>query len=566
MSLSIRPGRSGPSRLGTAALVRLLPTLAITMTGAFGAFGTGAFGAFGTGALGAFGAPEAAAARVVRSAAHSTAAIVLDDQTEWVMAPKTPAKGASVAPAHFDLELTARDAPAGAAVGVVVYPRLRSRYALEAAVRDGPRGTPLSSTVPVAYGGLSPEPRSAAAVTLDFSVVQSAASNQHSRIGLACAPPTGTGTCTGVYPVVVELLRPNGKVLHRLTTFLTYVSGKSAHPLELAWVVPVAAPVGLSANPSKPTAGIAPITATETSTLEDLVAELRASTIPVTLDPSPETLQRLESAGVRGRATDTMLAELSTNRTRVQVLSSPYVPFDLGALAGAGEPTEIVAQMAAGATVLHHLQVEPSASSPWVQRGRVGRDIVTGLGRVGTNQLVLPETDLAPTTGTTSAGTWVSSFSLDVPGRRTPAQVQAAESDTWLDAQFTSHRDDPALAATQLLADLAMVYFERPNTPATRGMVALPPAGWVANPVFTHVLVGGLSQDPLVAPVTLSHFFDSVGRGGKRELLSSGSGPVLEHSLARALSRARVRLSDFDGAVVGRPPVLSELDDMLLAS
>ena len=540
-----RRGERAPCRAWVAGWLILLATLAV----------------------GAIGGAEAGGEAGASQARHASGAFVLDAQSEWVVAPKAPRSGGSAPPAHFDLALTARGAPAGATVEVVLYPRLRSRYAFKNVVRNGPRGNPLTSIAPIAYGSLEPRPRSAPAVSLDLPVVQTASTGAGARLGLACAPPTGAGTCTGVYPVVVELQGSGGKVLHRFTTFLTYVAGRSAHPLELSWIVPIDTPVSLSPHPSGPTSGIGPPSAAVTSALEATVAQLRSSAVPVTLDVSPETLQALARAGRGGRAVDTMLADLSTNHKSDQVLASPYVPVDLGALAGAGEPTEIVAQMAAGATVLRHFHVATaSGPSPWVQRGIVGNDIATGLAEVGTNQLVLPDVNLASTTNATNVGTWTSTFTLALSRGGSSASVQAAETDTWLDGQFTSLHKDPALAAIQLLADLAMVHFERPNTAAVRGMVALPPARWIANPVFTRVLLDGLSQNPVVQPVTLSRFFSSVTADGARQLANSGPGPVLERTLARAVSRARVRLSNFDEAVSGRPSVLFELDDLLLAT
>ena len=486
----------------------------------------------------------------------------LTSQSEWVVAAGRPPQSSP-----FDLGLTVGRAPSGATVKALLYPRLRSRFAFKTEVHSGPRGAPLAATTPVAVTSLPGEPQDAGAISLDLSVVQTASSGVGTRLGLACLPPTGTGTCTGVYPVEVELQRADGRVLHRFTTFLTYVAGKSAHPLELAWVVPIDSPVTTAAHPSGPATSIEPPTAADASALERLVSELRTAAVPLSLDVSPETLQQLERAGPDGRAADAALAAISVNRPSEQVLTRPYVPIDLGALAGAGERTEIVAQMAAGATVLRGLHVVATTSaSPWVQPGTVGNDIAGGLEAVGSTELVVSSDELAPTANATNVGTWTSTFSLALSHGGSTSKVEAAETDSWLDGQFASHRDDPALAASQFLADLAMVHFERPNTTAVRGMVALPPAGWVADATFDRVLLAGLVQNPVVEPVTLAQFFTSVSTDGTRKLLTSRTGPVLGRALARKVSDARARLSDFDESVRGHAPVLSELDDLLLAS
>lgn len=144
--------------------------------------------------------------------------------------------------------------------------------------------------------------------------------------------------------------------------------------------------------------------------------------------------------------------------------------------------------------------------------------------------------------------------------------VRAAESDGWLDAQFQAHPGDPALAASQLLADLAMVHFERPNTRHVRGMVAMPPSGWQPNAVFDRVLLDGLNGNPNVAPVTLATFFATVSPDGTRSAKTRGRGPVLGRAIVAKLSSARAELSDFTDAIVGNPPVKAQLAQLLLAT
>lgn len=507
-------------------------------------------------------------ARASGRATHDSATFRLDNQTEWVVAPpSSTSPGSSTRASPFDLGLSARHAPAGATVEVLLYPRLRTRYDFKTVVHGGPRNTPLATTNPVALSSLPSNPHSVG-VSLSLSIVQAATNRESSELGLACAPPTGSGTCTGVYPVVVELQRASGKVVRRLTTFLTYVAGKSGHPLELSWVVPVESPLSLAPRPTGPARAIRPLSAAEASRVETLIAELHASSVPVTLDVSPETLQALDLAGTDGRVAVATLAAVSADPSTDEVLARPYVPIDLGALAGAGEPTEIDAQMAAGATVLRRLHVRTTGiPSPWVQTGPVGNDIAAGLAQVHATQLVLPETDLAATTSATNSGTWVSTFSLSTGHGGATTSVDAAETDTWLDGQFVADPGDPALAATQLLADLAMVHFERPNTTAARGMIAVPPTGWSADPIFDLVLLDGLTENPVVQPVTLSRFFSAVASAGTRQLLEPGHGGMTR-ALARSVSRARVRISEFDEAVAGSPapPIKSQLDDLLLAS
>ncbi len=554
------------------------------------------------GVAAAFGLYAAAPAS---AATGPAASLLLDGQSQWVV---PPSNGGA---ATFDLALDARGAPPGATVEATVYPRLYTRDGFKSAVKSGPHGYPLSRTAPVAYSSLPSAPPGEGGVQLALTVVTTGWTDSGTKIGLDCTRPTGSGTCAGVYPVDVELLTSSGRAIAHLTTFLTYAVAKSAHPLDFAWVVPVQAPVHLDTATTKPTRAIGALDPADASAIERLVAQLgAASGVPVTLDASPATLQKLHAAGAAGRASLATLAAMSENQTRAEVLRSPYVPIDLGALAGGGDPTEILHQMAAGATVLRRLGIRTASTSTWVTTDPVGSDLLKGLRTVHATSVVVSGTDLSPTL-TPSAGTWASTFQLrlgaraadrtrtgtgtlagsrtgtgTLAGTRTgtgtlagtrngahaavragaPTTVPAAETDNWLDAQFQAHPGDPALAASQLLADLAMVHFERPNTRHVRGMIAMPPSGWQPNPVFNRVLLDGLIGNPNVVPVTLTTFFKTVTPDGTRNAKTRGSGPVLARGTVAELASARAELTNFVDAIVGNPPAKAQLADLLLAT
>lgn len=497
------------------------------------------------------------------AAGTTSGRLVLDGQSQWV----TPASPG--APGTFTLDLSARGAPTGAQVAVQLYPRLDARDHFEEVVDRGPRNAPISQTSPAPLAALPADPATPGARALTLQVVTTPSTGGQ-RLGLSCSAPTSAGTCTGVYPVAVALLDGAGAVLHRFTTFLTFSAGTSATPLEFAFVVPVSAPVSVVSAPATPGAALGTVSRPRVSALAQLVGALHAApSVPVTVEASPQTLEALEASGATGRDAVAALAALSANPSLDEVPAAPYVPVDLAALGAAGEPTEIKAQMAAGATVLHKLHVQTASGLPWIATGPGGKGLGSGLSTAGASQVVVQDTSLAPTP-TAPSFTWASTFHLALTGSGRP--VDAAESDSFLDGQFRHDDADPALAASQVLADLAMVHFERPYTTHVRGMVAVPPAGWTPNPTFVRTLLAGLDGNPLVSPVTLSRFFSDVTATGSRTLQPGTAGPALiGRSLARSLSSARVRLSQFTEAVKARPlqprpPVLGDLDHLLLAS
>jgi hypothetical protein len=390
-------------------------------------------------------------------------------------------------------------------------------------------------------------------------------------LDLHCA---GTGTCTGVYPLVVTLVRPGGDghttaVAHSsFTTYLTYAAAKSATPLDFAWVVPVSAPATIRGALGGTAAVGAPPAATAAA-LAGLVATLAAKpAVPLTVAATPQTLQALAARGGASARAVTQLAAMSTgDQTVRQFLDQPYVPIDLGALAGAGEGEEITAQSELGASVLRSLGIlADGRPRTWVATGTVGTDLRTGLDQVGDGQLVLPGADLAAPR--TEEGTWASAFTLPL-GRGKP--LVAAASDGDLAAHFTADPQDPALEANQLLADLAMIHFEAPNTATPRGVVAVPPGSWTPSKAFDATVLAGLTTNPVVRPTTLAGYFSAfssvlASSNPTRRLGSGGSGPALAPGRARRLTADRLHLTAFDAAVAGNPPVKTRLDQLLLAA
>lgn len=503
----------------------------------------------------------AGAAPKVAAAAGTATGLSLLNQSPWV----TPLQARSGP--NFTLEVNpGRKAPAGADLTVTLYDLLHTRSAFEQALSGSPTGE-LDRTSALPVSKLPPGPRGGVQIPLDVVPRLSATPGTGQSLDLACTP--FTGQCSGVYPVVVSLTRAGGGTLGHFTTFLTYTESPSATKLNFAWVAPISAPVTIRRDVRDPGKALVPPSRTRAGALTGLIETLASrahSTVPVTVQASPQTLQGLAATGSAGALSVRTLALLSSNQQLHEVLAQPYVPIDLGALAGAGEPTEVVAQMAAGAGVDRDFGMT-TASPAWVATGSVGNNLASGLATIGSRQVVVPDSDLAPLTSAQQAqttGTWASTFQLSL-GRS--SVVQGAVSDSELALHFTSDPSDPALEANQLLADLALIHFEEP-THAGRGVVAVPPSGWTPNATFDNELLAGLNGNPDVQPVTLSGYFSSVAAatGSTAERRLSSTGQALPRGFAQGLSTARERVTGFDSAVFGNAPIKSQLDQLLLAS
>lgn len=517
-------------------------------------------------------AGTSAGAAATRASA-GTAAFRLVSQSSTVH-PTSPGGAAK-----FTVAVAAPAADAADEVVTTLYTRLSTRSNFEQTLTHAPpSGTTLDGTHPVA---LSAMPADGGGRQLSITVVPDAATPAPAggapTLDLKCTPAT-LSTCTGVYPLVVSLVRGSGgsttPVPHaRFTTYLTYAATTSQHRLQFTWVVPVSSPVHIRTRQRDAGKALATPSPAAAKSLAGLVASLDAHpAVPVTVAASPQTLQGLDRLRNRdgGAQTVQALAAMSSGdpSTR-QFLAQPYVPIDLGALAGAGETGEITAQMTEGAAVLKTLKIQTTGSSrTWVATGTVGSDLRTGLDTAGVDAstVVLPDTDLAPSTAT--SGTWASAFSLSV-GKGAP--LTAAASDSELAAHFTAHPGDPVLEANQLLADLAMIHFERPNTPTPRAVVAVPPKGWQPTGAFDTALLAGLTTNPVVQATTLGGFFSTFAQVPAatlptRRLSNGGTGTPLAASLARSFTAQRLRLTSFDTAVQGTRSVLALLDRLLLAA
>jgi hypothetical protein len=473
------------------------------------------------------------------TAAHAQTkrpAIRLVSQTAWVGRGDT-----------FRLGLTADDGGrAGLEVTVSVHRPLTSRTEYQRTLE----GTIQGSAFKTATADLSElRPDAGSIFRVELQVQDPSQPRDPQRISLRGA---------GVYPVRVELGEAGGgRVLSSFVTHLLYVPDPVDGPkLSLAWVAPVHAPPGRQPN------GERRLPATATSALATLATELeQRPDLAVTVAPTPETLDSL-SPGSRTADAETLARLGRVVRTPDhQLVGDTYVPVPLSLFTGSLQD-EASASLAAGNERLDALlQTRPDARTRIVGGGVTE----AGLARLRDQQVdkvVVPESDLAPVPG--QRVTFAAPFEL---GARQGRRVQAAAADSGLAAHFRSGAGS-VLRAHQLLADLAVVYFDFPGR--TRGVVAVPPRTWVPGAAFLAAFLDGLSSSPVVDPVTLDEYFSippaSAGRG--RPLVralrtASGAGPPMP---VTAIRSARARLDAFGSILDPNEPVHTRFDRTLLVA
>ncbi len=88
--------------------------------------------------------------------------------------------------------------------------------------------------------------------------------------------------------------------------------------------------------------------------------------------------------------------------------------------------------------------------------------------------------------------------------------MEAVASSTDLTARFTGDPGNPALAASQLAAELAQIYFEKPNDVTPRIVAVMAPTGWSDDPTFVSTLLGALDGNPILQAIGAADLFDTL--------------------------------------------------------
>jgi len=522
-------------------------------------------------------APSDPAAGATAAAAQTppdrTPPLVLLSQTSWV------APGQA-----FDLKLhVAAGSTPSARLGlsVAVFTCLSSVSGFDQSISSaGASGTRIAgTTAPIPVNGLPVV--AGGGIDLSMPVTVGAAGSPAGSGGFSIDLTSTGGQCgaypSGVYPVRVQLVdnAAGGQVLAGITTHLVYSEpAAGTQKLRFAVVLPVQTPLTASRTPTpselvaRPEAALAPPSDAALAGVTGVVAALAKDEpdVPVTLAASPQTVLTLAATG--HQSTVGQLAALASTPDVHQFASSPYVPVDAPDLVGSGLGGELDLQVARGTQVLTATVDRTTDAGSDATAGHLGAWFTNGgmddatLGQLqaaGYGELVLPASGVVspPTNGST-----VEPFTLPT-GRGGAVTAVASSAD--LASRFTGSPGDPVLAAHQLVAELAQIYYEKPNDTSPRAVVAVAPSGWSDDPTFVDALLSSLAGNPIVQPVTTAEIFATLPgascRGGCRlEPTSGGNGlPV------RDIRAQRQRIDGLAGAAPTAKVLTAQLGDLVLA-
>lgn len=437
---------------------------------------------------------------------------------------------------------------------VIAHQPLTSRSAFERAVADQDLGGVLS-TVPIGVDTLT----------------SSADGTKQVAIGLAAPngpvdPSRLAVPRAGVYPLEVELRDAQANPLSRFVTFLVAVDpafGGGGTPLTrklgVAWVWPLATRPAV--DPNGVTAPSVSAALEPTGRLGAAAAELnRQPGVPVTMAPSPDTLDAWSTLARTDPGAAAGVSELRAAQSRDQVVAGPYVPIDLPQLLRSGLGSAADAQYVQGSAAIDrffgtHVDERTALALP------VDADAVGRLRARGVTQLVVDESAVGAIGGrfTTAA-----SFSVaPSPSLAPTGPVSAVADDVRLGSLLTGS-EPAALRAQRFLAGLSLTALEQPGV--TRAVVVVNPDSFDSSPAVLDAVLSGLSAHPWLSPLTLDQAFSSVqGSPNGVRPLASYTPPPLAVS-AHGYTAAETRLGSFSALVGPNDPRVQRAGRFLLSS
>ncbi len=467
------------------------------------------------------------------------------EQAEPVLELAAQSAGVDVG-GTFSVAVLPAGMPADTELRVTVHDRVRTRTELGTSSEgEGLRRSLHTTTVPL---GTLP-----------------AGADGRRELGVSLAPATPAGravTEPGVYPVALDAVAPSGRQLARVITHLVLRPPASqGTPLAVAVLAHIGAPPRPPDEPALDAAEVADATG-----LVDALAAV--PDVTATLAVTPDTLSELALSGDPEAVA--LVDALRTAATSRPLLALPYVATSPDALADADLEAELVEQLDHGAAVVRDLLGTTPTQATWIAGSDLGATGLELLSSLGVRRAVVApgRVDRVTDGVLTPARPFVLAPPRPARGRAAPdpdTPIQALLTDTRL-ADALEGDEEPALIASHVLAELAMLWFEQPGTPRSI-VLELDPE--VPREAARGVL-DGLRAGSLFRPVALDDAFAEAaplaGVDGDplRRALDPEDPEEISTSVADGIIGLRGLRGSIEATVGPRGPTLAALDAHLL--
>jgi hypothetical protein len=458
---------------------------------------------------------------------------------------------------RIDFQLAIEGAPADGFVQLEVHGRVATRSEFVRSID----GEGLRSTV----SNVSP---------MRLAELRADATDGTRRVPLFLDPDRRGGipiTLAGAYPVRIRVTDADASTLATLLTHIVVVDDTDeSPPLAVAVVADLAVPPALQAD------GEVRLRTRRLERLSSLLNALMVTPeLPLNLSISPETLDALEAD--RSDESTFVLEQLRETTRGRTVLGVPYTDVSTQALTDAGIADELDLHLARGRSVLgEELGVEPVADI-WLTDDDLGPSGARTLADRGIQHLVVradqvEELPAAPLSLAQRFDVALPEPGGGVPGASGPTGTAGDGIDAIeVDSRLAAHlRDDgpPAEAAQRLLAELAVIWIERPATSRAAVLVV---DGTTRPDVLAGVL-RGLDAGGVIEAVSLpeafyraDRFTDPSGEPIVRELTPTRA-EAFDDEVVTLLGGARTRLRGFESLIGPDNPRALPLQAQVLLS
>ncbi len=424
------------------------------------------------------------------TAQESTAALVLLERTPWVAAGEV-------------FEILVR-APGAAAVEASVHDELvgsggRSRFRTQLA--GGDLGPPIGSARPLVDEGSD-------RWRLRIPIRPAADPGGQPSLDLAVA---------GVYPLEVRAVDGEGRPTGALLTHIVKSPAPGTFP-PLAAVLAVAGP---TTTATQPDGSVRLDDAALANTISVASAAHRVPDVPFLYTLRPETIDAIDEVD------RTRLA-----RSGVAVPDGPWAGLDLGAWLSEPELSDqLDHQIARGRSAIDAADIARASAT-------VLRDPVTALQR---DVLTFADAELLLTSSDLAVG-----LEPPVVGRLRPVQVddsrlRALVVDDELQRHLAEADNDPLLSAHHLLADVAVLFFNRPNDPRSLLLWVDDPAALGAD-VLAVLLEAADGSGPILGATNAAEALSAGEAAGTFSMARRRPPPLQDYAagLAAAVDDIRV--------------------------
>jgi len=383
---------------------------------------------------------------------------------------------------HFRITLALGQSGVGSQISATLYRPVKSQAALDQTGRGEKLGAPDHVvTVPLPVPTI--DGTGHASIDLSYQLMPSGPDPAY---GFTISEP-------GVYPIAFSIVDLNGTAEIPFVTHLIRLPDQTVArvPLAVALVVPMSSAVAHQSD------GSVDLPTDQRIALESLTASLnRYPSVPVSVEPTPETLSALASSVEGARVTSPLKAK------GLELLGLPYVEVDSGTWLDRGLTNFYKQQRDAGSATLTALVgTEPDHTTAVID-SHATPDVVALLAESGFSQGLVSKGDLEPTSSRPDLSTVTQTFELlGARGER----LRAISTDPAITERFTA-TTDPTLDAHEVLAGLTLTALEPPSQPCvaettttskcSRGVaIQLPNSASAAGPALDVFLAALNNRD-----------------------------------------------------------------------